>query len=211
MKDIIILGAQGFGREVLQWIKDINKVTPTWNIKGFLDDDLTALNGYECDYKILGTIQDWMPSENEEFVFAIASPKVKEKLATMLKLKGAHFARVVHPTSIVGDFCKIGEGLVVTPRAKISPNVTIGNFVTVLGCGIGHDAEIGDFSTLCGYCAVNGNVKIGKRVFVGTSAVIAPSKKIGDDAYLSMGSMVMTNIKAGYKVMGCPAKKVDFL
>lgn len=210
MKDILILGAQGFGREVLQWVKDINKVTPTWNIKGFLDDDLTALDGYECDYKILGTIQDWVPSDNEEFVFAIASPVVKEKLATMLKAKGARFARVVHPTSIIGDFCKIGEGLVVTPRAKVSPNVTIGDFVTVLGCGIGHDAEIGDFSTLCGYCAVSGHVKLGKRVFVSTSAVIAPSLKVGDDAYICMGSMVMTNIKAGNKVMGCPATKVKF-
>ena len=209
MKDIIILGAQGFGREVLQWIKDINKVKPTWNIKGFLDDDPTALDGYACDYKIIGTIQDWQPSENEEFVFAIASPQIKEKLSTMLKAKGAKFATVIHPTSIVGDFCEIGEGLLVTPRAKISPNVKIGNFVSIMGCGAGHDAELGDFSTLCGYCAVCGHVVLGKRVFVGTSAVIAPSKKVGDDAYICMGSMVMSNVKAGTKVMGCPAKKLD--
>ena len=210
MKDILILGAQGFGREVLQWIKDINKVTPTWNIKGFLDDDLTALDGYECDYKIVGTIQDWVPSENEEFVFAIASPQIKEKLATMLKAKGAHFARVVHPTSIVGDFCKIGEGLMVTPRAKISPNVTIGNFVTLLGSGLGHDAVVGDYTTMCGGSGANGHCVLGKRVFVSSRAIIAPGKKVGDDAFICMGSMVMTNVKPGYKVMGCPAKKVDF-
>ena len=210
MKDILILGAQGFGREVLQWIKDINKATPTWNIKGFLDDDLTALDGYECDYKILGTIKDWQPSENEVFVFAIASPAIKETLVAMLKAKGAKFATVVHPTSIIGEFCKIGEGLVVTPRAKISPNVTIGDFVTVLGGGVGHDAEIVDYSTLCGYCAVCGHVKLGKRVFVGTSSVVAPSKKVGDDVYICTGSMVLTNIKAGYKVMGNPATKVKF-
>ena len=58
MKDIIILGANGFGREVLQWIKDINAVKPTWNIKGFLDDNLNALEGYPCDYRLLGTIKD---------------------------------------------------------------------------------------------------------------------------------------------------------
>lgn len=210
MKDIIILGANGFGREVLQWIKDINRERPTWNIKGFLDDNPDALDGYACDYKIIGSIREWTPSENEEFVFAIASPKVKESLAMMLKAKGARFARVVHPTSIVGDFCEIGEGLVVTPRAKISPNVKIGDFVTVLGCGVGHDAEIGDYSTLCGYCAVNGHVKLGKRVFVGTSSVVAPSKKVGDDAYICMGSMVMTNVKAGTKVVGNPARRMDF-
>jgi len=44
---------------------------------------------------------------------------------------------------------------------------------------------------------------------VGTSAVIAPSKKVGDDAYICMGSMVVTNVRAGYKVMGNPAKKMD--
>lgn len=210
MKDIIILGAQGFGREVLQWIKDINKVTPTWNIKGFLDDDLTALDGYECDYKILGTIQDWVPSENEEFVLAIASPQTKEKLATMLKSKGARFARVIHPTSIVGDFCNIGDGLVVTPRAKISPNVTIGNFVTIMGCGVGHDAEINDYCTLCGGVMVSGHVKLGERVYIGTNAVVSPNRKIGNDVFVCMGSMVMTNVKAEYKVMGYPAKRMDF-
>lgn len=209
MKELIILGANGFGREVLQWAKDVNKVEPTWQIKGFLDDNLNALDGYKCDYEVLGTIKDWTPSENEEFVFAIASPKVKETLSKMLLAKGAHFATLVHPTSLIGEFCEIGQGLVVTPRAKISPNVKIGDFVTILGCGVGHDAEIDDYCTLCGYCGVNGHVKLGKRVFVGTSAVIAPSKKVGDDAYICMGSMVMTNIKAGIKVMGCPAKKLD--
>lgn len=209
MKEIIILGANGFGREVLQWIKDINKVKEKWIIKGFLDDNLSALDGYICDFEVIGTIKDWKPSENEVFVLAISSPIVKERIVSQFKAKGAVFANVIHPTSIVGEFCEIGEGLVVTPRAKISPNVKIGDFVTILGCGVGHDAVIGDYSTLCGYCAVNGHVKLGKRVFVGTSAVIAPSKNIGDDVYICMGSMVMTNIKQGYKVMGCPAKKVD--
>ena len=82
-------------------------------------------------------------------------------------------------------------------------------FVTILGCGVGHDAHLGAYSTLCGYCAVCGHVQIGKRAFIGTSAVVAPSKKVGDDAYVCMGSMVMTNVKPGIKVMGNPAKKFD--
>lgn len=210
MKQIIILGANGFGREVLQWVKDINNVEKRWTIKGFLDDNINALDGYECDYNVIGTIKDWNPSGDEEFVLGVSSPAIKEKIVTILKSKGAKFATIVHPTSIIGDFCEIGEGLVVTPRAKISPNVKIGNFVTILGCGVGHDAIIGDFSTLCGYCGVNGHVQLGKRVFVGTSAVIAPSKKIGDDAYICMGSMVMSNVKANTKVLGYPAKRIDF-
>lgn len=210
MKDIIIVGAAGFGREVLQWIKDVNKVSPTWNIRGFLDDNLNALDGYECDYPVIGTVRDWMPGENEVFALAIAFPGVKEKVVSVLKSKGAEFATVIHPTSIVGEFCHLGEGIIITPRCKISPNVTVEDFVTILGCGVGHDACIGAYSTLSGYCAICGHVSIGKRVFVGTSAVVAPSKKIEDDVFIAMGSMVISNVKTGRKVMGNPARKIDF-
>ena len=210
MKDIIIVGAAGFGREVLQWVKDVNKVSPTWNIRGFLDDNLNALDGYECDYPVIGTVRDWMPGENEVFALAIAFPGVKEKVVSVLKSKGAEFATVIHPTSVVGEFCHLGEGIIITPRCKISPNVTVEDFVTILGCGVGHDACIGAYSTLSGYCAICGHVSIGKRVFVGTSAVVAPSKKIEDDVFIAMGSMVISNVKTGRKVMGNPARKIDF-
>ncbi len=210
MKELIIVGASGFGREVLQWVKDINRDESVWSIKGFIDDNLNALDGYTCDHRILGNITDWKVSENEVYTCAIAIPAVKEKVVSILKLKGAIFAKVVHPTAIIGEFCKIGEGLIVTPRAKISPNVTIGNFVTILGSGVGHDASIGDYSTISGNCSVNGHVWLGKRVFIASNACIAPSKKIGDDAFVGMGSMVISNVRPGHKVMGNPARKLDF-
>lgn len=210
MKSLIIVGASGFGREVLQWAKDTNKEKQEWSIKGFIDDNLDALKGFACDYQILGTIEAWQPAENEVFTCAIAKPSVKEHVVQLLKSKGANFINLVHPTAIIGEFCEVGEGLLVTPRAKISPNVKIGNFVTIFGSGVGHDAIIGDFSSISGNCSVNGHVRLGKRVFVGSNVCIAPSKKIGDDVFIGMGSMVVSNIKAGYKVMGNPAKKIDF-
>lgn len=210
MKKLIITGASGFGREVLQWAKDVKNEKHEWSIKGFIDDNLDALKGYACDYQILGSIEDWQPAEDEVFTCAIAKPVVKERVVNLLKSKGANFISLVHPTAIIGEFCEIGEGLLVTPRAKISPNVKIGSFVTILGSGAGHDAVLGDFSTISGNCSVNGHVVLGKRVFVGSNVCIAPSKKIGDDVFIGMGSIVVSNIKAGFKVMGNPAKKIDF-
>ena len=103
MKNIVIIGAGGFGREVLQWIKDINKVKPTWNIVGFLDDDLKALEGFVCDYKVVGTIQDWQPKESERFVMAVANPKTKQVIAENMKAKGAIFTSLIHPTAHISD------------------------------------------------------------------------------------------------------------
>ncbi len=209
-KDLLIIGASGFGREVLQWVKDVNKIEKRWNVLGFLDDNLNALDGYECDYQVVGKIQGWNPKDNEHFVIAIANPEVKENIVNSLENKGAKFVSVIHPTALIGDFNKIGRGVVIYPYAKITVNAKVGNFVSLLGSNIGHDAIVGDYSTICGLCNINGHVSVGTKVFVGSHVVIAPGKKIGDNAFVGNGSVVITNIKANSHVFGNPAKRINY-
>ena len=209
MQDLIIVGASGLGREVLQWTKDINKVNPAWNILGFIDDNTDALDGIECDYGIIGTIRDWQPKENEHFVMAIAKPEWKAKISQFLEAKGAQFVPIIHPTAIISDYTKIGKGIVVYPYAKINVNSIVGDFVTLLGSTIGHDATVGDYTTICGTCNINGHAVIGNNVFIGSHAVVAPGKRVGDSSYVGNGSVVISNIKAGYTVFGNPAKRIQ--
>ena len=70
-------------------------------------------------------------------------------------------------------------------------------------------ASIGDFSTTTGFANIAG-AHLGNRVFVGSHAVILNGKKVGDDAIVCAGSIVFSNVKAGTKVFGNPAKKADF-
>ena len=76
MKQLIIVGAGGFGRELLQWCKDVQSVKKEWDIAGFIDDNTKALDGYKCDHKIIGTISEWIPEEDKVFAIAIADPKI---------------------------------------------------------------------------------------------------------------------------------------
>ena len=39
--------------------------------------------------------------------------------------------------------------------------------------------------------------------------MIYPGKKVGDDAFIGIGSVVINNVKAGTKVFGNPAKRID--
>ena len=52
MKEIVILGAGDFGKEVAWLIEEINKRNPTYIILGYLDDDEKKIgqsfNGHEC-------------------------------------------------------------------------------------------------------------------------------------------------------------------
>lgn len=211
MKKIVIAGAGGFGRELLQWIKDINEKTPTWEILGFIDDNLHALDGVETDAKVVGTIKDYMGKEGEEVALAFGSPELKRKIVSILKGKGAKFATVIHPTALLSPFAHYGEGFIMFPYSKLSCNSTVGDFVTLLSTPIGHDNEIGDYTVISGGCNIVRNVKIGKDVFLAAGVCIAQDVVVGDGAYLGLGCVVLKDVKPGAKMFGNPARVVPGL
>lgn len=202
MKDLIIVCAGGFGREVYYMAKEIGK----WDIKGFIDDNLLALDGVNIALPIIGTIKDWIPSDNEVFALGVSNPKTKETIVGIMKAKGAMFETLIAPHSRVIETTTIGEGCIIS--GSIGDCVKIGDFVNVMGSMIGQDSIIGDYSTTTGYANV-ASAYIGKRVFVGSHAVILHGKKVEDDAFVCAGSIVLSNVKTGTKVFGNPARKLD--
>lgn len=210
MKDLIIVGAGNAAREYLQFVKDINKISPTWNVKGFIADygvNIESLTNGE--YRILGTIVDWKPSENEVFVCSISDPNGKKKVVNSLLSKGAEFINLIHPTAKIDDYVKYGKGLVLYPNSTIGVNAVLGDFVTVSG-GIAHDNIIGDYVTLSGDVTLSGNVTVGECAFFGAKSVVAPKVKIGKEAFICIGSVVIRNVRDNTKVIGNPAKRIDF-
>ena len=209
MDCVIIVGAGGFGREAYYLIQAINEIKAQYEIVGFLDDNPNALEGKKIDSPIIGRIDEWTPCGDEVYVMGIASPKIKEVIANTLISKGATFITLIHPAALVNRDAIIGTGCVISGRSSIGALAQIGNFVHVAGSMIGQDAEIGDFSTTTGYANIT-NAKLGKRVFVGSHAVILNGRKVGDDAFICAGSIVFHNVKPGCKVFGNPAKRLDF-
>lgn len=209
MKKVIIVGAGGFGREAYYLIQVINKNRLQYRIIGFLDDNPNALEGKKIDCPILGSVNDWQPSDDEVYVMGIASCKTKEKIATILVGKGAKFVTLIHPAALVNNDAIIGVGCVIGGRSSVGALTRIGDFVHVAGSMVGQEAEIGDYSTTTGFANIT-NAKLGKRVFVGSHAVILNGLTVGDDAYICAGSIVFNKVKAGSKVFGCPAKRMSF-
>ena len=208
MKDIIIVGAGSAARDVLQVLKEINKVKPKWNIKGFIADygvNIKELTNGE--YDIIGTIEDWIPGENEEFVCAVADPDIKKKLIEKLEKKGARFAQVIHPNVEINDYCKIGKGVILYHDAIMGPNSEIGDYVHS-NSKIGHDCKIGEYSTISIMCAVMGHVTMGESVFVGGGATIVPGVTIGSHVYIGAGSVVIKDIDTDKRVFGNPAREM---
>ena len=209
MKNIIIVGAGGFGREMLMTINEINHESQIWNVLGFIDDNPYALDGIKCDRGIIGDISHRMVENDEEYVIAIANPVIKKRIVEDLKKRGAKFATIIHPTTRLDKSTEIGEGVVLAARADITTNCIIGDFVFCnVAAQVGHDSVVGSYSTLFPNCSIAGGSVLGEGVTVGTSASTHPGIKVGDYATLGMNSAVIRNVKAFTTVMGVPAKRI---
>lgn len=211
MKNLVIVAAGGCGREVLQWAKDINKESFKWNIKGFIDDNLEALDNLICEEKILSTIDDYEIDPDDEFVCCIGNSKVRKMVVEKLKSRGAVFATLIHPSAVIADTSTLGEGVIIYPFALISDNAVIGDQCIInMYSSIAHDSVLGEYCTISAHCDVTGMCRLGDRVFMGTTSNMAPGSRINDDVYICAGSTVMGRVRAGNKVLGNPAKIVKF-
>ncbi len=84
-KSVVIIGAGGFGREVIEIFKDNNKQKKKWNILGFIDSNIELKGKSVNNYPVLGGL-DWFESHKDvECVCAIGEPKKKKKAARLNK------------------------------------------------------------------------------------------------------------------------------
>ena len=211
MKNLVIVGAGGCGREILQWAKDINKREQRWHIKGFIDDNLDALCGKKCDVSVMAKVDEYEIGEDDEFTCGIGNSKIRKLVIEKLEAKGAKFVNIIHPNAVVADSCTLGKAVVIYPFALISDNAEIGDGCIInMYSSIAHDSALGEYCTISAHCDVTGMCTLGDRVFMGTTSNMVPSSRIGNDVYICAGSTVMTRLRDGAKVLGNPAIKISF-
>ena len=175
-----------------------------------MDDKSDALDEYSGYPPIISSVEDYLVQSDDVFTCAIGDPAYKKYYIELILNKGGSFISLISPRAIVRRNSKIGNGCIITHYSNVSVDTKIGDYVSILGSGIGHDASIGNFSVLSGRVNINGFVQFGNEVYLASGTSVAPHKKLGDGAYIGIGSVVISNIKAGTRVFGNPAKKMDF-
>ncbi len=209
MKDLYIIGAGGFGREVAWIVERINSIKPTWNLKGFIDDNETLWGSKEGEYHVFGGCEYLSTLEDVYAVCAVGSSNVRKKIIEKLKDTSVKFATLVDPSVLYSNSVKIGEGAIVCAGTIITVNVNIGDHVIVnLDCTIGHDAVIDDFVTIYPSVNVSGNVLIGECSELGTGTQIIQGKKVISNTIIGAGAIVVKDCIESGTYVGSPAKKI---
>lgn len=206
---VILIGAGGFGREVLAWAGDAHKADAFPKITSFLDDNAKALSGFSYDLEYLGGVESYVPGATDLFVIGIGSIAVKKMIAERFFSTLDRFLTLIHPTAVVAPTARLGRGVVACPFSLISADTSIGDFVTINAMSsVGHDSVIGKFSTLSGHVDVTGQVNVGDGVFFGTGAKVVPRIKIGANSKIGAGCTVMRSVQPGVTYYTAPAKKL---
>lgn len=212
MKDIVIIGAGGFGREVKTIIDAINKNTKTYNFLGFYDDTIakgTLIN----NFPILGNLKELNDLKTAtDVLVGVGDPISKYKIISSLKNELLHFPTIIHPSVIISDDdVIIDNGCIICAGNIITCNIKIGKFVTLnLMCTVGHDTLIGDYSSFMPSVNISGEVHIEEKVYVGTGAKIINRLTIGKATIIGAGAVVSKSLPEYCTAVGIPAKPIKF-
>ena len=210
MKDLIIVGTGGVGRETAQIVEEMNKVKKEWNILGFIDDNKDLKGKIVNGYRVIGDRTYLNYFEKEVYVvIAIANYSVKKELVEFLTNKNIKYATLIHPSVRLNDTIKIGEGCIVYPGVIMTVNIDVGNHVIISPkCGIGHDTIIEDYVTLLWNVNVSGNEKIRQGATLGSGSTIIQGVEIGRGSFVGAGSVVIRDIEANKTAVGVPSRYI---
>ena len=201
MKNIVIIGAGGVGRETALIIQQINELELTWNLIGFIDDNKDSWGKVINGYSVIGGIDslEVLPSDTY-IIIAIANYEFK-------------FATIIHPKVYIHNYMNIGEGTIIYEGVILTANIEVGKHVIISPkCGIGHDSIIKDYVSLLWNVNISGNDIIEEGVMMGSGSTVIQGKKIGKASIVGAGAVVIKDVDIYSTVVGVPAKtiKVDY-
>jgi sugar O-acyltransferase (sialic acid O-acetyltransferase NeuD family) len=206
-RPLVIVGAGGFGREVVDIVDAINAQAPAFELLGFLDDgdvrdDLIARIGVPLlgDTSLLADL-------DADHVVGIGAAEPRRRIDARARAGGWPAAVLRHPAATIGRDVELGAGVIVAAGARLTTHITVGRHVHVnLNCTVGHDTVIHDYATLFGGVVVGGGCVIGEGATVGSGAVILPGVRIGDRAVVGAGATVVRDVAPESVVVAMAAR-----
>lgn len=205
----LIFGASGFGREVLCCLIDGLKhqgIHPTGKIAFAETTEFCASNTEVMGIPVLD--ENEIDTTAYQAIIAISDPHIRAKIVNRLP-KNQVYHTLIHPTAVISDWVKIGEGSIITAGVILTTQIELGKHAHLnLQTTIGHDCQIGNYFTTAPGAKINGKNTIGHHVYMGTNAITKQGIQIVSNVTVGMGAVVLKDIQEPGVYIGCPAQKI---
>ncbi|PAF45159.1 acetyltransferase [Helicobacter sp. 11S02596-1] len=206
MKNILFIGAGGFGSECYQYLLDVMAIDKNIGFKGFLSTS-NDLYPYGLEHLFLGHYDDYDFKQDDYVVIAIGNVIARYKIYHLLKARGVKFYNLISPKAFITHLDHIGEANVIGPFSSLGLNTIIGN-ANIIGpyALVGHDCQVGNYNFISSYASFGGGASIGDCNFLAHKATLTPKTIIADNCTISANSVVSKKLKANTIALGNPAE-----
>lgn len=210
--DVVIIGAGGFGREVVDVIEAINAAAaePPLRVLGVVDDSPTDENLGRLGQRsiaYLGTLDRLIESDQRpRYVIGIGNPRVRRTLANALDAAGFSAQTLVHPAATIGSMVSIGPGSIICAGVRLTTNISVGRHVHLnLNATVGHDSTLADFVSVNPLASISGDCHVESGALIGVSASLINGVTVAKDATVGGGACVIRSVPEAVTVVGVPA------
>lgn len=207
MKTVVLIGAGGHSKVVIETILDCNN-----NYEIVLLDDIYNENnpidvfGFPIIGKFEKIYEHDFQMKYKEVVVALGSSNLRIKWLKSLMKYGYSVPSFVHPSAFLSKSSTVGKGTIILAKSVIQANVKLGDGIIVNSSAIiEHDVEIGLGTHVCPGVTMGGNVKIGSCSWIGIGSTIKENLCIGSNVIIGAGSVVLNDISDNSIVFGVPA------
>ncbi len=209
---VVIMGAGGFGREVLDIIFACNQRGAGFEMEGWIIDPEYGKPGEIINGKpVLGGM-DWLAGKAGKVlgVLAVGLPHVRRKFVKIAQDEyGIEFTNVIHPTAEISPSASIGVGVVMASHCILTPQAQVKSFTQLnMHSIVAHDSIMGDYSTLAMGVHVPGNICVEEGCYLGSGVSMVPPLKIGRWSVVGAGSVLLKDVPPNSVVVGNPGKVV---
>ena len=208
MKKIIIIGAGGNSKVIIDILLSRIELGEELQITGILDDDKAKKS--LKDFPVLGSI-DMIPELQKDkelyFINGVGNNHIRRRIYE--ENPGLQYYTPIHPSAVIGSGVTVGSGSVVMPGAIINADSCVGKQTLInTGAVVEHDNQIGDFVHIASGVVTAGNVAVGECTMLGTGTRIIQGITIGSHVMVGAGAVVIRNIEDHVTAVGVPAKTI---
>lgn len=205
MKNLIIVGAGGYAKSVIDSVDHMN-----FRMVGYIDD-IKPKGIFHQGHPVLGNTIDCIDRPEEYVYFVAIGNNYKRKMwFEKLKERNLSLINVIDKSALVSHAATIGEGSFIGKLAILNHGSTVGdNCVVNTRALIEHGCRITDHVNISTNATLNGDVICEEGCFVGSGTVVNGQLTIGEWSLVGSGAVVIKDVQPHTTVVGVPAKEIQ--
>lgn len=205
MKNLIVIGAGGYAKSVLDSVDYMN-----FHMVGYIDD-IKPQGEIHQGYPILGNTIDCVENPEQYVYFVAIGNNAKRKVwFDKLKERQLSLINVIDKSALVSSAATIGEGCFIGKLAILNHGSSVGdNCVINTRALIEHGCCIKNHVNLSTNSTLNGDVVCKDGSFIGSGTVINGQLTIGEWSLVGSGAVVIKDVRPHTTVVGVPAKEIQ--